>query len=71
MNRIQGFEETLRNIPKQERNGEKVRQLEMNLNILDSQIQQAARKNGVETAPNKDFDFDQERQRLYEDINML
>ena len=47
MNRIQGFEETLRNIPKQERNGDKVRQLEMNLNILDNQIQQAARKNGV------------------------
>lgn len=48
-----------------------MKQLEMNLNILDSQIQQAAKKNGVEPLSNRDFDFDQERQRLYEDINML
>lgn len=43
----------------------------MNLNILDNQIQQVAKKNGVDMVPQKDFDFDQERQRLYEDINML
>ena len=43
----------------------------MNLNILDNQIQQVVKKNGVEMQPRGDFDVDQERQRLYEDINML
>jgi small-conductance mechanosensitive channel len=68
--RLQGFEETIKALPKPERpNPERLAHLESSLVELDNQIHMVSQRNPTQRQHN--FNYETEREHLFKDINFL